>query len=108
MALHNTINVGDYFIYNGTLELCTGILENGWILEHGGFAPLNPAFCTRIDTKGFAIAPQSFPKKTTLWSLDDWMQDQEQEQRQIEITADLQREIDEYQQMAEDDRVFPI
>jgi CTP:phosphocholine cytidylyltransferase-like protein len=33
---------------------------------------------------------------------------EEQEQWQIEIDADLQREIDEYQQMAEDDREFPI
>lgn len=30
------------------------------------------------------------------------------EEFQIEIDADLQREIDEYQQMTEDDREFPI
>ena len=32
----------------------------------------------------------------------------EHEQWQRDIDEDLQREIDEYQQMAEDDRVFPL
>jgi hypothetical protein len=51
----NKIEKGDYFIYRNRLELCIGHTDRGWIVEYGGFAPLDPEKCVKISTKGFII-----------------------------------------------------